>query len=188
MVATPIFQATAFNFSISGMAAMQYRQNYLLFRNAVIFLLYKAVGQAKKENVLSINDPQYIEFLNIINQGGFAHKVGFDSCQSPAIYRLCPDVAKEAIEFCDSARFSMYIDCNLTAYPCSFAHDIERYAVGLNGCSIKEAWNSKQFSCFREQQSALCVGCVSNVCRTCALDIGLDMCGLNNAVLNRDLN
>ena len=144
--------------------------------NAVVFLLYKAVGQAKKENMLSGEDPKYVEFLSIINQGSFTHKVGFDSCQSPAIYRSCPDVARESIEFCDSARFSMYIDCNLTAYPCSFAHDIKRYAVDLSDCSIKEAWNSQQFSSFREQQRLLCVGCAKNVCRKCALEIGVDMC------------
>ena len=117
---------------------------------AVVFLLYKATGQARKENVLSLNDRRYIEFLELVDSGTSDLKIGFDSCQSPAINRFCPNIAKESIEFCDSARFSMYIDCDLKAYPCSFAHDSPAYAVDISTCSIKDAWESNQFAQFRE--------------------------------------
>lgn len=149
--------------------------------NAVIFLLYKAVGQAKKENMLSVSDPKYIEFLKLVNRSTTTFKIGFDSCQSPAISKFCPDIAKESIEFCDSARFSMYVDCDLTAYPCSFAHDSSAYAVDISSYSIKDAWNSEQFAQFRGRQ---CVGCdksANSVCRGCTLDIGIDMCNRNLA-------
>lgn len=144
--------------------------------NAIVFLLYKAAGQARKENVLSINDPRYVEFLKLVNGNAGSFKMGFDSCQSPAINKFCPDIAKETIEFCDSARFSMYIDCDLRAYPCSFAHDLSDYAVDLSVFTIKEAWESEQFAKFRNSQ---CVGCDKydhRECRGCSLDIGIDMC------------
>lgn len=61
----------------------------------------------------------------LLDRTSLSFSNGEASCQSPAINRLCSDAAKESIEFCDSARFSMYIDCNLVAYPCSFAHGIK---------------------------------------------------------------
>lgn len=144
--------------------------------NAIVFLLYKAAGQARKENVLSVNDPRYIEFLQLVNSSAGIYKIGFDSCQSPAIHKFCPDVAKETIEFCDSARFSMYIDCDSIAYPCSFAHGLSSYAVDLSAFTIRDAWNSEQFEKFRNSQ---CVGCDEyerRECRGCSLDVGINMC------------
>lgn len=144
--------------------------------NAVVFLLYKATGQARKENVLSLNDRRYIEFLELVDSGTSDFKIGFDSCQSPAINRFCPNIAKESIEFCDSARFSMYIDCDLKAYPCSFAHDLPSYAVDLSTQLIKDAWNSEQFIRFRGAQCGGCVLHSNNECRGCALDVGINLC------------
>lgn len=148
--------------------------------NAVVFLLYKAAGQAWKENMLSLNDRRYIEFLELVDSGTSNLKIGFDSCQSPAINKFCPNIAKESIEFCDSARFSMYIDCDLKAYPCSFAHDSPAYAVDISTCSIKDAWESNQFTQFREKQCMMCPRHVNAACRECVLDIGVNMCGLNS--------
>lgn len=147
--------------------------------NAVVFLLYKAAGQAWKENMLSLNDRRYIEFLELVDSGTSNLKIGFDSCQSPAINKFCPNIAKESIEFCDSARFSMYIDCDLKAYPCSFAHDSPAYAVDLSRHLIKDAWHSEQFIRFRDKQCTGCVARSNNECRGCALDVGIDLCSDN---------
>ena len=146
--------------------------------NAVIFLLYKPVGLARKSKTLSIDDPEYLEFLQLINEKGFPFKIGLDSCQAPAINMFCSSITPDAIEFCDAARFSMYIDCNMTAFPCSFGHDHLQYGVDLNTCSIKQAWNSDQFEWFRQTQSLHCQNCSYNSkgCRTCALELGLNMC------------
>lgn len=145
--------------------------------NAVVFLLYKAAGQARKENVLSVNDPQYIEFLKLVNGSTGPLNMGFDSCQSPAISKVCLDVAAESIEFCDSARFSMYIDCDLMAYPCSFGHGFSKFAVDLSRNTIQEAWESKEFEQFRCLQAKQCDGCTQRNCRPCALGVLPNMCG-----------
>ena len=147
--------------------------------NAVVFLLYKATGQARKENVLSGNDPKYIEFLKLVNSNTGSLQMGFDSCQSPAINKFCFDVATETIEFCDSARFSMYIDCDLMAYPCSFGHDFSSFAVDLSQNTIKEAWESKEFEHFRYLQTKQCDECIHKNCRPCALGMLPNMCGLD---------
>ncbi len=146
--------------------------------NAIVFLLYKPVGLANRTKVLSINDPEYLEFLSIINQANNTYRIGLDSCQAPAIHTFCPSVATNAIEFCDAARFSMYIDCKMKAYPCSFGHEYSEYAVDLNSVSIKDAWMSNQFELFRQHQDIGCGICDTKECRNCSLDLGLNLCGL----------
>lgn len=146
--------------------------------NAVIFLLYKPVGQAQIDKMLTIYDQEYIDFLEEINSIDHPFKIGFDSCQSPAINRFCPNVAKESLEFCEAARFSMYIDCELNAFPCSFGHDNADYSVNLHENSIEEAWESDNFQRFRHTQEKACEGCRENNCSSCALGLGLNLCGL----------
>lgn len=152
--------------------------------NAVIFLLYKPVGQAHKEKMLTVHDPEYIQLLREIDEVEHPFKIGFDSCQSPAINCFCSNVAKQSLEFCEAARFSMYIDCELKAFPCSFGHDLSRYAVDLSKESIADAWNSPQFNYFREQQTKFCNGCEMNECRNCALGLNIKMCERSFSKLN----
>lgn len=145
--------------------------------NAIVFLLYKPVGLADKNKMLSANDIEYLNFLHILNKGNFPYKIGLDSCQAPAINNFCPHIAQDAIEFCDAARFSMYIDCRMKAYPCSFGHEHLKYEVDLDNISIKDAWLSHQFELFRKYQEYSCIGCKVSECRNCALDLGLNVCG-----------
>lgn len=152
--------------------------------NAVIFLLYKPVGQANKDKMLTIHDPVYIQFLQELDAVEHPFKIGFDSCQSPAIRAFCPSVAKASLEFCEAARFSMYIDCELNAFPCSFGHELSKYAIDLSTRSIIEAWNSAEFDFFRELQVKACNGCEIYDCRNCALGLGINMCE-NSFLLNR---
>lgn len=145
--------------------------------NAIIFLLYKPVGLADKSKMLTASDPGYIELIKAINKGNCKYKIGIDSCQAPAIRMYCPNVAPETIEYCDAARFSMYIDCELLAYPCSFGHNQPHYSVDLKCTNIEEAWESKQFELFRNIQNKNCAKCSKNGCRNCALEIGINVCG-----------
>lgn len=146
--------------------------------NAIIFLLYKPVGLASKDKMLTANDRRYIKFLKLVTNNKANFKIGFDSCQTPAVFNFCPTVAKESLEFCEAARFSMYIDCNLIAYPCSFGHDCDDYSVDLSKFSVDEAWSSMEFESFRLKQNTICLNCrKSSNCRNCALDIDLNVCG-----------
>lgn len=79
-----------------------------------------------------MSDNEYpIVYILYISQIGNSWRYGFDTCQSPAIYKYTVDIAKESIEFCDAARFSMYIDSHCIAYPCSFGREQREYSVDL---------------------------------------------------------
>lgn len=142
--------------------------------NALIILLYKPVGLAKIDNVLTSLDDRYIELLSLVESKKFPYKIGFDSCQSPALQRYTKRIAQESIEFCEATRFSMYIDCMLQAYPCSFGIYNNEFSVDLHRYSLKEAWDSKQFELFRKNQSTHCEGCDYIECRDCGL--GMRFC------------
>ncbi len=146
--------------------------------NAIIFLLYKPVGLASKDKMLTANDPRYLKFLELVANNTTNFKIGFDSCQTPAVLNFCSTVATESLEFCEAARFSMYIDCDLIAYPCSFGHDCDTYSVDLSKFSIEDAWNSTNFEMFRLKHNTICSKCSkNNICRNCALNIDLNVCG-----------
>jgi len=146
--------------------------------NAVIFLLYKPVGLAKKENMLTYNDSKYIELIQNIAKYKGEFEIGFDSCQSPAVLRFSNDVAIESVQFCDATRFSMYIDCEMKAYPCSFGINFNEYSIDINHSLIEAAWNSQLFESFREKQAHICNHCLNAPnCRNCVFDIGVNVCG-----------
>ena len=145
--------------------------------NAIIFLLYKPVGLASKEKMLTAQDTKYIKFIKLATGRKYKYKIGFDSCQTPAILNFCPDVAKESLEFCEAARFSMYIDCDLKAYPCSFGHSFNNYSIDLTKTSVENAWNSNEFELFRKNQKDICNDCSQINCRNCAFDLGINVCG-----------
>lgn len=136
--------------------------------NAVVFLFYKPVGLARKDYVLDFKNQDYIELLYEISQACCGWKYGFDTCQSPAICQYAKWVAPEAIEFCEAARFSMYIDSRCIAYPCSFGCEHVEFSVDLRKHTIQEAWDSEQFAAFRNEQGALCA---VDRCRSCALGL-----------------
>lgn len=104
-------------------------------------------------------------------------KYGFDTCQSPAIYKFAPGVAIESIEFCEAARFSMYINSRCIAFPCSFGIGDDTFSVNLKQHSLQEAWESESFAKFREKQTKVCANCTTGICRSCGLELGLNLCG-----------
>lgn len=144
--------------------------------NACVFLLYKPVGQAKSEKMPTIDDVAYKEFINLATNTKHAFKIGFDTCQSPALKMHGKTIAKESLDFCESARFSMYIDCENQAYPCSFGWMADEYKIDLNKHSISEAWNSSQFNAFLEKQTLSCNVQEECECRCCALNLGIKLC------------
>ena len=104
-------------------------------------------------------------------------RYGFDTCQSPAIYRFADEIAKESIEFCEAARFSMYINPRCMAFPCSFGIEEDRFSVDLKKYTLQEAWESEQFAEFRKKQNEMCTGCKVDACRTCGLGLEMNLCG-----------
>lgn len=145
--------------------------------NAVVFLLYKPIGLATREYVIDYGHPDYLELLRLVTFADSPWRYGFDICQSPAIYKFASGVAKESIEFCEAARFSMYINSRCMAFPCSFGIEDDTFSVDLRTHTLQEAWESGDFAKFREQQVEMCIGCNAGLCRSCGLGLDINLCG-----------
>lgn len=128
--------------------------------NAVIFLMHKPVGLGDISDVLSVNDPRVKEFFELIDKGGYPYKVGFDSCSIPGVLKWSKHIDSRSIDTCEGSRFSMYIDSDMVALPCSFDNQDKKFAVKLSdSVSIQDAWNSTEFNKFRDSLRYSCKGC-----------------------------
>lgn len=129
--------------------------------NAVIFLLHKPIGQGKMDNVLKSDDPKVKEFYETVDNALTTcdFKIGFDSCNIPAILNFNKKISHESIDTCEAARYSAYIDSNLKMIPCSFDNQQLKWAVDLKTHTVQEAWNSEQFNNFRKHFTGSCPSC-----------------------------
>lgn len=127
--------------------------------NAVVFLLYKPVGLGREENMLRADDPRVKEFFEIVDNGNFHHKVGFDSCSCAGIVNFTKKVDLQSVDFCEGGRYSAYIDANMNMMPCSFANQNPDWFVSLREYTVEEAWNSEVFDRFRYSLQHSCSGC-----------------------------
>lgn len=128
--------------------------------NAVVFLLYKPVGLGKLENVLSADDKEVKEFFDAFDNRKCAFKIGFDSCSCSGLLNFSKKFNRDFIDFCEGARFSMYISANMVAMPCSFANQDKYWHVQLSkDYNIQDAWNSEVFNRFRNRLRNSCAGC-----------------------------
>ncbi|MCD7751105.1 MAG: SPASM domain-containing protein [Lachnospiraceae bacterium] len=127
--------------------------------NAVIFLLHKPVGLGTGANVLQAGDPEVLKFFELIDRGGFPYKVGFDSCSAAGVVNYTNQMDLHTLDFCEGARFSMYIDSQMRAMPCSFANQDPSWFIDLHKHTIREAWNSDVFERFRYSLRYSCPEC-----------------------------
>ena len=133
------------------------------------------LGMLSHETNMSLDD--YCSIIAQCTSIDCNWKYGFDTCRSPAIYKFAPGVAIESIEFCEAARFSMYINSRCIAFPCSFGIGDDTFSVNLKQHSLQEAWESESFAKFREKQTKVCANCTTGICRSCGLELGLNLCG-----------
>lgn len=130
--------------------------------NALVFLIYKPVGLGTEDKVLNPSDPEVVEFFRAVDNRKCNFKIGFDSCSSSGIANFSKNYGKESIDYCEAARFSMYIDANMNAMPCSFANQDSNWFVKLDindNDSIKKAWDSPLFENFRNILRHKCYTC-----------------------------
>jgi len=121
--------------------------------NAVVFLSLKQKGMRNIFNPLNSD-----EFSEIIKAAMKLNvNIGFDSCSARKFLNAVQnhphyDVFKLMAEPCESACFSMYINRNGIAYPCSFLEGEAGYK-GINMMEIKdflrEVWYGEEFRNFR---------------------------------------
>lgn len=146
--------------------------------NAIIFILYKAAGFGQTDKILNFNNKYFQKFLDIVNNRKFDFQIGFDTCCTPAVLKGCLNIPLESLDFCEAARFSMYIDSEMNAYPCSFDCSNKRWLVSLKDISIQEAWDSKIFSEFKNHYYNSCLNesCKKYCGGQCALELCQGIC------------
>lgn len=128
--------------------------------NAVVFLLHKPIGLGTEDDVLDINDKRVKEFFELVDKGDFPFKIGFDSCSIPGVLKWSRHIDTCSIDTCEGSRFSMYIDAQMIALPCSFDNQDKKFAVQLSDdIFIEDAWNSEQFEKFRKSLRNSCPNC-----------------------------
>ena len=127
--------------------------------NAVVFLLYKPVGLGRHGKMLWVGDPRLKTFFEAVENHKYTHKVGFDSCMAPAIVNFAKTIDMDSVDFCEAARFSMYIDAQMNAMPCSFANQNTDWHINLRDKTIEDAWCSDLFEKFRFSLKYSCPDC-----------------------------
>ena len=122
--------------------------------NAVIFLLYKTIGEAKNIPELIPDKYERSIFLERILNPQCKFKVGIDSCLANYIMKSgikLSNAQKLTIDSCEGARMSAYISPSLQMVPCSFA-DHNDMGFSLHKEDIEYVWKrSNKFKRFRSQ-------------------------------------
>lgn len=149
--------------------------------NAVVFLLYKPIGLGKPEKVLRADNPKVKEFFELVDNGDFDFKIGFDSCSCAGIVNNTSKINLDSIDFCEGGRYSMYIDAQMNAMPCSFGNQDSKWYVSLRDHTIEEAWNSDVFNRFRDSLRNSCPGCQKRACCAGGCPICREIVLCNNA-------
>lgn len=146
--------------------------------NAVIFILYKPVGNGIIEKVLKNTDSRIERFISLATKVKHPYRVGFDTCFTPALLRWGDTVPAVSIDACEAATFSMYIDSQMNCYPCSFGIWDKSISESMNSKALREIWQGDKFVAFREQRKEKCSSCrQTELCRGgCGLGIDIDMC------------
>lgn len=126
--------------------------------NAVIFLLHKPVGLGTKEDMITKDNKDFLNFLDLVNEMEFPYKIGFDSCTVPALINL-DKVDPNCLDTCEGGRWSAYITPDMKLLPCSFDNQEQKWAVDLAQYSIAKAWESSTFNDFRNHFSHSCPDC-----------------------------
>lgn len=146
--------------------------------NAVVFILYKPVGNGIVEKVLKNTDPRIERFLSLATKVKYPYRIGFDTCFTPALLRWGETVPAVSIDACEAATFSMYIDSQMNCYPCSFGIWDKSISESMNSKTLREIWQGEKFVAFREHRKEKCSSCRQmELCRGgCRLGIDIDVC------------
>lgn len=146
--------------------------------NAVVFILYKPVGNGVVEKVLEGTDDRIEQFLALVTEVNRSYRVGFDTCFTPAILRCTNTVPLASIDACEAATFSMYIDSQMNCYPCSFGIWDKKISESMYNKTLREIWHGEKFEAFRNQKKKKCHDCEKRViCQDgCRIGLDIDLC------------
>lgn len=146
--------------------------------NAVVFILYKPVGNGISEKILKNTDARIEKFLSLATKRKHPYRVGFDTCFTPAILRWADIVPKASIDACEAATFSMYIDSQMNCYPCSFGIWDKSTSESMYCKTLRQIWLGEKFTAFRKWKKEECDNCErKEFCQGgCRLGIDIDLC------------
>ena len=156
--------------------------HFLEHINALIFLNFKPIGRASNKKLLLNTSTRLEEFFSLI-QKEYTFRIGFDSCSVSGIVKNMK-IDPRCIDGCDGARFSMYINENLDAFPCSFLSSDKDYGISIKEKPLLEIWQNnpgfikfrnllKQNDCEFCQEAIICKG-------GCPINKEINLCGLNS--------
>lgn len=146
--------------------------------HAVVFILYKPIGNGVKEKVLKATDSRLKKFFSLATEKEHPYRIGFDTCFTPALLHLTNTVSRASLDACEAATFSMYIDSQMNCYPCSFGLWDKHISESMNDKSLREIWMGEKFTVFRNQKKEKCRNCIQKgFCQDgCRLGLDIDLC------------
>jgi len=119
--------------------------------NAVVLLGLKPKGRGDTMRPMDYNNfSKLVDFST-----GLDTKMGFDSCSAKKFEQWAKDAGKEELlvfsEPCESSLFSIYVNAEGMAFPCSFGEGMVDPVSMLDAQDfIVDVWNSPEFVGFRE--------------------------------------
>lgn len=141
--------------------------------NAVVFMMLKPKGS--RNTFTTLSDPN--KFKTLIDKANdLGIQIGSDSCAAPSMIRYYRDNFEEqevrniisSIEPCESGLFSLYINVEGKAYPCSFTEDGN--GLDVTNSDFSDIWNSETLTVWREllgNTTDKCSCIYSDRCRVC---------------------
>lgn len=121
--------------------------------HAIVFLSSKRKGRGSNLDPVTVEEMKSLVDEMIKMNIRF----GFDSCSAGKFLktvekRKAYEAFKTSVEPCESGCFSIYINVDGKAYPCSFVEDVWEPVDVLGSTDfLKDVWNSPQISSFRQK-------------------------------------
>lgn len=115
--------------------------------NAVVFLSLKQRGRGKKMNRL--DDNEFSEVIKVLENSSINY--GFDSCTAGKFlaHTSQRELLEKFIEPCESGLFSIYINVDGHAFPCSFTEFGDGINVSAPNNFLDDIWFSHKFEDWR---------------------------------------
>lgn len=142
---------------------------------AIVFLLLKPKGL--RNRLAPIQDAAAVRGLyDHARERGIG--IGLDSCSAPLALKTWPEDTHVMVEPCESGLFSIYVNVDGEAFPCSFTEGTPGWETGIDLVNFEgmkvfapAVWHGQRLTEWREKllaSSAGCKGCsAQKLCRAC---------------------
>lgn len=160
------------------------RDSRLSSLNAVVFLALKPKGRGKHMTPLT-TPSLYRRLVKRARSAGIAF--GMDSCSAPSFLFAAKDWADfdtlvKSVDPCESGLFSLYINVDGEAFPCSFTEGTEGWKTGIPAYRedfVKHVWNHERIREWRDRLLSSTKSCncrLSGICRKCPVYRNINAC------------